>query len=193
MKKTVLLLVLVTLLISGNVINILADAVAYDMDPAGYYVYVLTPDGGLNMRSGPGTNYNKVLESPIPDYEKLYIEYTSGNWGYTSYNGTHGWVALVQTTTTPPAPQPAPQQPVEAPVTKPAEPTTPDEPDEVMPIAEPETEQQQNVSETAEPAGATENMQSPLMGQILLIAILVLLVVIIAILLIIIINMKSKK
>ena len=98
MKKLLAVLLGVILVFSAG-ITAFADAMAYDVEQAGYYVYVLTPDGGLNMRNGPGTEYNKVLSSTIPDYTRLYIELVSKNWGYTSYNGTYGWVALSQTTT----------------------------------------------------------------------------------------------
>ncbi|MBR3933949.1 MAG: hypothetical protein IKJ68_08605 [Clostridia bacterium] len=98
MKKRLLLMLIVTLsLVLGNVTTTFADAAAYDMEPANYYVYVSTPDGGLNMRHGPGTDYAKVMDQPIPDGVKLYIGYVSDNWGYTEYNGNSGWVALKQT------------------------------------------------------------------------------------------------
>lgn len=103
MKKRALILMLVTLvLLVESMTLVFADAITYDMEPSDFYVYVVTPDGGLNMRHGPGTDYPKVMEKPIPDYEKLYIVYTSGDWGYTSYNGNEGWVCLIDTTTTPP-------------------------------------------------------------------------------------------
>ncbi len=105
MKKTILILGMVMLLVLVNTTYAFADAITYDMEPAGYYVYVATPDGGLNMRYGPGTDYSKVMEERIPDNVRLYIGYVSGNWGYTSYNGNEGWVALKQTTTEPPAPE----------------------------------------------------------------------------------------
>lgn len=82
---------------------VFADAIAYDIDDAGYYVYVKTPDGGLNMRNGPGTDYNIISSKRIPDGTRLYIDFKSDNWGYTKYNGIEGWVALKQTTKTPPA------------------------------------------------------------------------------------------
>ena len=102
MKKLITFL-LVAVFICSMAVTAFSDAASYDMNPAGYYVYVLTPDGGLNMRHGPGTEYGKAMSGTIPDYTKLYIEYTSGNWGYTNYNGNYGWVALKQTTTNPPS------------------------------------------------------------------------------------------
>lgn len=98
MKKTLsLILTCVIALCSFSVIAF-ADAAAWDMQPANYTVYVLTPDGGLNIRNGPGTEFNTVRSQPIPDYTELYIEYVSDGWGYTQYDGTYGWVYLGQTT-----------------------------------------------------------------------------------------------
>ena len=92
----------------------LLETTPYNASPtrydAGYYVYVNAVDGlGLNMRSGPGTNYGKVLSSPIPMYTRLYIDQADvsayGNpWGHTSYGGISGWVYLPDTTTYDPAP-----------------------------------------------------------------------------------------
>ena len=96
-KRLCIMLILIISLVFGNIIQCFADAVAYDMKPASYYVYVKTPDGGLNMRHGPGTDYGKVMNETIPDGIKLYISYVSENWGYTEYNGYSGWVALKQT------------------------------------------------------------------------------------------------
>ena len=102
MKKIITVLLCIVFICTLS-LAVYADAATYDMRPAGYYVYVLTPDGGLNFRHGPGTEYPKVIEDTIPDYTELYIEYVSGNWGYTKYNGKYGWVALKQTTQTPPS------------------------------------------------------------------------------------------
>ena len=68
-----------------------------------YNVQVTAPDGGVNMRSGPGTEYDKVLPEAIPNGNVLevYVEHMASNgnyWGYTTYNGTEGWVALTQVT-----------------------------------------------------------------------------------------------
>ena len=150
---------------------------------AGYYVYVKTPDGGLNMRSGPSTDYEKVSAKPIPDFTRLYIESVSGNWGYTNFEGTYGWVALKQTTTTPPSNQ-APEK---------AEPV-------VEEVLEEEIEETEAVTEAVkmETAAPTVNedaaaVNDAMLKQVLLIAVLVLLVIVIALLLIIVINLKNKK
>lgn len=55
--------------------------------------YKVDTDGdSLNMRSGAGTSHNLV--GSVPDKVTLRITQVSGNWGYTSYNGTDGWVCL---------------------------------------------------------------------------------------------------
>lgn len=79
--------------------------------PANYDIYVNAKDGlGLNLRTGPGTEYSKVRSQPIPMYTKLHITQTQDSaaglpWGYTSYEGDTGWVCLVETTTYDPTPK----------------------------------------------------------------------------------------
>lgn len=185
MKKIILFLNVMLILLLGTGTAALADAITYDMEEAGYYVYVATPDGGLNMRYGPGTEYDRVMNYRIPDGVKLYIGYTSGNWGLTSYDGNEGWVALKQTTTTPPAPKttpaptPVPTQVQTPVVTEEIQNTEPATPTETIPEVEQETDEQV--------------VQRAMKGQIGLIAVLVLLIIIIAVLLVIIINLKSRK
>lgn len=59
-------------------------------------VYRTNVDDALNMRSGAGTSYSLVAS--VPNAVKLNVTkvQASGgyNWGYTSYNGKNGWVAL---------------------------------------------------------------------------------------------------
>ena len=174
MKKTILISAMVFLLILTSTCSVFADAMAYDVEPANYYVYVATPDGGLNMRHGPSTDYAKVMEGRIPDGVKLYITMVSGNWGYTSYDGYNGWVALKQTAATPPTPHPAPQ------IT--AEPTA-------APTAEAVPSPAESISPQQTPDAATET-QNAMSQQIILIAIFVLLIVIAALLIIVIINRR---
>lgn len=88
---------------------------AYEVD---YTAYVASPDGiGVNLRSGPDSSYGKVLDDPIPMQTALKIEQETtsvkkSKWGYTSYNGQHGWVYLAELTTEKPAaaPQAKPDQ-----------------------------------------------------------------------------------
>lgn len=68
-----------------------------------YKVRVTAPDGGVNMRSGAGVEYYKVLSNMIPNGTILTITReavaSNGNsWGYTNYRGTYGWIALTQVT-----------------------------------------------------------------------------------------------
>lgn len=55
--------------------------------------YKVDTDGDpLNMRSGADTSYDLV--GSVSDKTTLRITQVSGNWGYTSYNGTNGWICL---------------------------------------------------------------------------------------------------
>lgn len=95
---------MVIMLLFLTVVPAFADAASYPMEPADFYVYVATPDGGLNIRSGPDDKtYPTIMDGRIPDGVRLHITITSGNWGFTEYNGYRGWVALKQTSETPPA------------------------------------------------------------------------------------------
>lgn len=70
---------------------------------ANYDISVQAKDGlGLNIRSGPGTEYPTLRSSPIPMYTQLHIAQTDTSaagepWGYTAYDGVSGWVCLVET------------------------------------------------------------------------------------------------
>ena len=182
MKKTILVLGLVLLIILGNTAVSLADAMSFDVEPAGYYVYVATPDGGLNMRYGPSVDYAKVMEGRIPDGVKLYIVSKSGNWGFTSYNGYEGWVALKQTTTTPPAPVSTPV-PTPPPTATPQISQTPAT--DIAPTAE--------IPQTTPDAENEQTARAALTNQIVLVAIFVLFVIIASLLIVILINIKSRK
>lgn len=58
--------------------------------------YQVNVSSTLNMRSGAGTNYGTV--ESIPNGTKLTVTDIDSDsnyvWGYTSYNGTSGWIAL---------------------------------------------------------------------------------------------------
>ena len=91
-----------------------------------YNVEVKAPDGGVNIRSGPGTSYDKLQSSLIPNGTVLHITETAKaangkDWGFTEYNGLKGWVYLGQTAvTTAAATAPAQTQPAQAEQTQPA-------------------------------------------------------------------------
>ncbi len=77
-----------------------------------YNVEVSAPDGGVNLRFGPGTEYD-IRVSMIPNTTVLLVtsetpSSTGSIWGYTSYNGLDGWIALSQVTQLP-APTATPQ------------------------------------------------------------------------------------
>lgn len=102
MKKLLLCLSALILLLPLCRTAALADAVAWDMEKADYNVWVSASDG-VNLRAGPGTEYDKLLPEAIPTGTKLYVSYVSDRWGETQYNGQDGWIALSQTTTQAPA------------------------------------------------------------------------------------------
>lgn len=52
---------------------------------------VTTDSGGLNMRTGAGTNYNIIQE--IPQNDTIYILGMGNNWYYISYNDSYGYVS----------------------------------------------------------------------------------------------------
>ncbi len=56
----------------------------------------ITSSNGVNMRSGPGTSYSTVAGVPYNTTIKVTKKTCAGGytWGYTSYNGINGWVAL---------------------------------------------------------------------------------------------------
>lgn len=55
-------------------------------------MYWVDASVGLRLRSGPGTDYDKL--DLIPDKTLLEIREISGEWGKTVYNGKSGWVFL---------------------------------------------------------------------------------------------------
>lgn len=95
-------------------------------------VYKTSVDDYLNMRSGAGTSYSWVAS--IPDSVSLTVtdvKYAEGyNWGYTSYNGKKGWVALEfcnyvsEIPTTQPTTEPVTTEPTTQPATTEPETTT---------------------------------------------------------------------
>ena len=159
----------------------------YTSTEANYTVYVATPDGGLNMRTAPAENKPLAMNSRIPDGTPLFIERVSGNnWGYTSYNGIKGWVALSQTTKTPPKAnpdnEPETQEPeeTEKPKGDEEEPAKPQEEETVKPVKNDDGESEES-----------EKDSDTLFKQIILIATLVLLAIFIIALIAVALNTKS--
>jgi hypothetical protein len=71
--------------------------------------YIVTATAGVNVRSGPGTQYAKI--TAIPYNTQISVSQVSGSWGLTVYCGRQGWACLdyaskIQTPT-PPANQPS--------------------------------------------------------------------------------------
>lgn len=99
MKKSLFVVVVLALILCFGT-GVMADAAIYDYGTTrdcDYSVYVATVDGGVNLREAPTTESGILCL--IPDFVQLQItmESTNGNgWGYTNYNGYHGWVALSQ-------------------------------------------------------------------------------------------------
>ena len=192
---------IVIMLLFLTIVPAFADAASFPMEPADFYVYVATPDGGLNLRDGPDVKYAKVMDGTIPDGVRLYIKYTSGNWGLTEYNGYSGWVALKQTSDTPPVVSQVQQVVTEVHtqgvtivkqvteiVTEIVIVQVTEAPTEVVVVTDPAPEADTVIpeynQESANPNSST--------GMFLLIGISIFLIIVVAVLLIVIIN-KSKK
>lgn len=98
--------VIVTVIVSVcSILPAWADAAPYDFyDDAvltDTYYEVAAPDGYVNMRSGPGTEFNII--TPIYNGEILEANYAIAtkmggglNWAQIVYKGEYGWVALSQ-------------------------------------------------------------------------------------------------
>lgn len=54
------------------------------------YHGVVNADGGLNLRCGPGKDYNILLV--VPDKTEVVEEGREGDWIFIKYSGEYGWV-----------------------------------------------------------------------------------------------------
>ena len=54
------------------------------------YHGVVNADGGLNLRCGPGKDYNILLV--VPDKTEVVEEGREGDWIFVKYSGEYGWV-----------------------------------------------------------------------------------------------------
>ncbi len=180
------------LIVSGTVIVLLllsvipafADAAVWPEEPADYYVYVATPDGGLNLRYGPGTEYERVIDYRIPDGEKLYIRAKSGNWGFTEYDGYYGWVALKQTSDKPPVIQE--EKPVVTQKTTVVE-------NKTEKVEETTNVTIKPVEEITDAVEGVEEETRSVSSTYILMGVIIVLVVVIAVLIIVIVNNKQKQ
>lgn len=104
MKKRLRLCILMGCLLCVLPLSLWADAAGDwygSYEDADYYVTVAAPDGGVNLRYGPGVDYEAILDSPIPNGTQLHVireaPADNGNyWGQTDYQGYYGWIALSQ-------------------------------------------------------------------------------------------------
>ena len=68
------------------------------VQPTTYYnegeqpTYTVTPDNNLNMRAGPGTDYDKVSQVPASTSVTALGTNEDGSWVVVNYNGTYGWL-----------------------------------------------------------------------------------------------------
>ncbi len=53
---------------------------------------IATKGDDLNLRAGPGQNYEIVAR--IPNNTQIEVTAVQGNWAYTAYNGKSGWVSM---------------------------------------------------------------------------------------------------
>lgn len=108
MKKTnkkIYFIVALALIFVFSSVSVWADDAGYDWydyrDQTGILYIVTAPDGYVNMRMGPGTEY--AVRDKISNGEILQAQYmvdTKGNgsfnWLQILYEGEYGWVAMSQ-------------------------------------------------------------------------------------------------
>ena len=169
-KKRIYCMLLTLVLLFGSVQTIWADAAIdwYSEEAVNYDVEVSAPDGGVNIRYGPGVEYDRLMDSMIPNGVILHVtsqaQAANGNyWGYTYYNGMYGWIALTQVSRIESVPTPVPvtPDPVQLPSETPAITATPSETVIPAATAEPVETETSSVSETptAEPAETVSEMK----------------------------------
>lgn len=107
-------------------------------------MYKTNVSDSLNMRSGAGTSYSWVTS--VPNNASLKVTQVKSaegyTWGYTTYNGKTGWVALDYCTYVSPLPTEAPTtaKPTTQPTTaKPTQPPTTVQPTTAKPTQPPTT------------------------------------------------------
>ena len=54
--------------------------------------YTVTPDNNLNMRAGPGTDYDKVSKVPASTVVTALGANEDGSWVVVNYDGKYGWL-----------------------------------------------------------------------------------------------------
>lgn len=120
-------------------------------------IYRTNVDTTLNMRSGAGTSYDWIAS--IPDGVKLTVTQTKQNggytWGYTTYKGKKGWVALDYCVYVSPIPTQAPA------TTKPTVQSTTAQPTTAKPTAQSTTAQPTTAKPTTQPTTAQPTTAQP--------------------------------
>ena len=74
-KKRIYCMLLTLVLLFGSVQTIWADAAIdwYSEEAVNYDVEVSAPDGGVNIRYGPGVEYDRLMDSMIPNGVILHV------------------------------------------------------------------------------------------------------------------------
>lgn len=68
------------------------------VQPTTYYnegeqpTYTVTDGNNLNMRGGPGTDYDKIGQVPASTGVTALGTNEDGSWVVVNYNGTYGWL-----------------------------------------------------------------------------------------------------
>lgn len=161
-RKCCMLLIFVLLCCSAQIIWADAAVDWYSQEAVEYDVQVSAPDGGVNIRYGPGVEYDRLMDRMIPNGVILHVtsqaQASNGNyWGYTYYNGIYGWIALTQVSRIESTPTPGPEtpEPVQLPSETPVVTATPTEaetpPVTEIPTVTPTEEPTETPSETKKP------------------------------------------
>ena len=72
--------------------------VGLSVQPTTYYnegeqpTYTVTDGNNLNMRGGPGTDYDKIGQVPASTGVTALGTNEDGSWVVVNYNGTYGWL-----------------------------------------------------------------------------------------------------
>ena len=104
-RAAAVLIALLALMAAAFPTAVFGDALIDDGEevPTNIFVMVSADDGGVNFRSGPGTEYDKLMEGMIPNGLVLHVSRMKYNcdgitWGLTVYDGMEGWIALTEVT-----------------------------------------------------------------------------------------------
>ena len=93
MKKFLVFVLTLVTVLSLFSTTVLADAIVdwNDETSVDYYVEVSAPDGYVNVRTGPGTDYDIIDESYNGEVFHVIAESTSGNWAQIEYDHGFAW------------------------------------------------------------------------------------------------------